>query len=148
MSRVFRAQYCPSMYQCTTPPIGVRKSKRVLREAKQFISEWRAESGASRPYVRVRFPLAGDDPAKSRRHQRVFIDDFHYHIESKNLEDAAGRYRLLPCVKELLKHSTDTPTPTEHGNLLLEGRTPEGERFRVIIRPEKKGGVLQSFYPN
>jgi hypothetical protein len=127
------------MYQCKTPPIGTRKPKKVLQEAREFIDKWRAESSGARPYVRVRF---------LPRHQRVFIDDFHYHIESKKLENMVGRYRLLPCVKELLKHSTDKPTPTEHGNLLLDGLTPEGEPFRVIIRPEKKGGTLQSFYPN
>ena len=81
------------------------------------------------------------------RRQRVFIDDFHFHIETKPLADAVGRYRLLPCVREVLMHCEDTPEPTPRGNLKLVGITPEGERFAVIIRPEKKGGVLQSFYP-
>jgi len=79
--------------------------------------------------------------------QRVFIEDVHYHIDAKNFRDMVGRYRLLPCVWELLKHSRDTPEPTKRGNLKLVGMTPEGERFAVIIRPEKGGGVLQSFYP-
>ena len=34
------------------------------------------------------------------------------------------------------------------GNMMLEGLTPDGEKFRVIIRPEKGGGCLQSFYPS
>jgi hypothetical protein len=81
------------------------------------------------------------------RRQRVFIDDFHFHIETKSLADTVGRYRLLPCVRELLMHTTDTPEPTPRGNMKLVGITPEGDRFAVIIRPEKTGGVLQSFYP-
>lgn len=78
---------------------------------------------------------------------KVFIDDFHHHIENKNYEDMVGRYRLLPCVRELLKKTGDAPVLTAHGNLMLDGVTPGGTRFRVIIRPEKKGGCLQSFYP-
>jgi len=77
---------------------------------------------------------------------KVFIDDFHYHIESKSDADMVGRYRLVPCVKELLRKTTDSPTITSDGNLMLDGMTPDGTRFRVIIRPEKRGGALQSFY--
>jgi len=57
-----------------------------------------------------------------------------------------SRYRLLPCVKELLKRCTETPEETGDGNLLLRGMTPSGDKFNVIIRPEKDGATLQSFY--
>jgi hypothetical protein len=126
------------MYQFKTPPISSRKAKRVINEAHRLMRGWRAESPGSRPYVRVRF---------LGRRRRVFIDDFHYHIETKPFRDMIGRYRLLPCVQELLKKTADVPTETEHGNLMLEGMTPEGEKFQVIIRPEKRGGCLQSFFP-
>jgi len=129
----------PCMYQCTTPPIALRTNKRILREAYWFMKMWRAESKGSRPHVRVKF---------LGRKQRVFIDDFHYHIEVKGLENMVGRYRLFPCVRELVKHSTDIPVETSDGNLMLEGMTPDGEKFRVIVRPEKRGGCLQSFYPS
>jgi len=78
---------------------------------------------------------------------KVFIDDFHFHIDSKSPEDRIGRYRVVPCVRELLRRTTDCPVMTPHGNLELKGKTPDGQGFTVIIRPEKKGGVLQSFYP-
>lgn len=78
--------------------------------------------------------------------QRVFIDDSHFHIEKKDRVDMVARFRLLPCVKELLRNSRDTPHTTRDGNLMLDGMTPTGDQFRVIIRPEKKGGCLQSFY--
>jgi len=125
------------MYLCKTLPITASKTKRVLSEAYSFIKEWRGQSRGSRPYVRVNF-LKG--------HQRVFIDDFHYHIEKKELPDRVERFRLLPCVKELLKNTRDEPRITRDGNLMLEGTTPTGDQFAVIIRPEKKGGCLQTFY--
>jgi hypothetical protein len=125
------------MYQCNTHPIQSRKAKRVIAEARRIIEQWRKESRGSRPYVRVICPgLSG----------KVFIDDFHYHIESKDYGEMVRRFRLIPCVRELLRKTTDTPQVTEHGNLLLDGMTPNGTRFRVIIRPEKRGGCLQSFY--
>ncbi|MBI5570508.1 MAG: hypothetical protein HY914_11230 [Desulfomonile tiedjei] len=102
------------------------------------MTEWRKKSRGSRPCIRVKCcGLQG----------RVFIDDFHYHIEKKSDPDMVGRYRLLPCVIELLRKTMDTPEPTADGNLMLEGLTPDGLKFRVIIRLEKKGGCLQSFYP-
>ncbi|MFH0826073.1 MAG: hypothetical protein V2B18_25245 [Pseudomonadota bacterium] len=78
---------------------------------------------------------------------KVFIDDFHYHIEAKGDHDMVGRYRLTPCVMELLTKATEEPEATPYGNLMLQGMTPDGEKFRVIIRPEKEGGALQSYYP-
>ena len=126
------------MYLCQVRPLKASKHTRILSRAHDFIKRWRAESPGSRPYVRVKCPgLNG----------KVFIDDFHYHIEAKGGRNMTGRYRLLPCVKELLKKTMDTPVLTKQGNLMLEGITPEGSKFRVIIRPEKKGGCLQSFYP-
>jgi len=126
------------MYRCKTPSISSRKNKRVINEARRVIAAWRAESRGSRPYVRVKCPGFNG---------KVFIDDFHFHIDSKSLEDGIGRCRLIPCVRELLKRTTDCPVPTPHGNLMLEGTTPDGQAFRVLIRPEKRGGVLQSFHP-
>lgn len=128
----------PKVYQCKTPPIGHRKDQRVIFEAKSLIRQWREDSPGSRPYVRVKF---------LGRKGRVFIDDFHYHFDKgKRLRDRVGRYRLVPCVQELLKNTTAEPVITENGNLLLFGATPDGQRFCVIVRPEKKGGALQSFY--
>jgi hypothetical protein len=126
------------MYQCRTPQISSNKAGRVVAKGLRIIKEWRAKSPGSRPYIRVRF---------LGRKGRVFIDDFHYHIDAKPFWDRVGRYRLLPCVRELLAHSTDSPETTSHGNLSLDGVTADGTKFRVIIRPEEKGGVLQSFYP-
>jgi len=128
----------PVMYQCTTPPIRSRKAKRVHAEAQRYIKQWRRQSKGARPYVRVKF--LGEN-------RRVFIDDFHYHIETKSFPDMIGRYRLVPCVKELLQHTTDEPEATKDGNLVLDGMTPDGERFIVILRPVKKGACLQSFFP-
>jgi len=125
------------MYQCKTPPIHSRKAKRVIAEANRLLSSWRMGSRGSRPCIRAKF---------LGKKQRIFIEDVHYHIDEKSFKDMVGRYRLLPCVGELLRHTRDTPESTPHGNLKLIGMTPEGDRFAVIVRPEKGGGVLQSFY--
>lgn len=128
----------PIMYKCKSFPIRARKAKRTIEQARRFIEQWRKESRGSRPYVRV---ICGGLKGK------VFIDDFHYHIEDKDYGDMVGRYRLVPCVRELLRKTRDVPTATADGNLMLDGITRDGTRFRVIIRPEKRGGCLQSFYP-
>jgi len=70
------------------------------------------------------------------------MNDFHYHIEAKSFGDMTGRYRLLPCVLELLKKTSDVPKETEHGNLMLEGMTPQGEKFQVIIFVRRREGVV------
>ena len=111
----------------------------MIAEARRIIEQWRQECPGSRSYVRVVCPgLKG----------KVFIDDFHFHIEHKDNADMVRRYRLVPCVRELLRKTTDTPQATEDGNLMLNGMTPDGTLFKVIIRPEKRGGCLQSFYPS
>lgn len=125
------------MYQCKVSEVTARGNNRVIKQAREFIDVWKSECPGSRPYVRVKF---------LGKKQRVFIDDFHYHIETKSLKDMVGRYRLIPCVKELLQYSSDEPSITKDENLMLEGQTPTGDKFIVVIRPEKKGGCLQSFY--
>jgi len=127
------------MYQCKTRPIDSRKTKQVIAEARRLIKKWRARSAGTRPYLRV----------KSRGLKgKVYIDDFHFHIDAKGYGDMIGRYRLVPCVIELLRKTHDEPLPTKRGNLMFEGTTPDGQRFKVIVRPEKQGGCLQSFYPS
>jgi len=128
------------MYQCRTPPLKAAKRGRIVTKAHAFIREWRTESPGSRPYVRVKF--------LGRGKQRVFIDTFQKHIEEKTDREMMRRYPLLPCVKELLTKTTDAPTRTKDGNLMLEGMTPDGMTFKTILRLGKRGLCLWSFYPD
>ena len=112
--------------------------------ARDFIQNWEAQCGGQRLHVRVKF---FDEPTK------VYINPAFRHIRRQRyILDVARRMRLLPCVKELLEESTDTPSKTVDGNLVLEGKTPTKEEFRVILGYGKieAGGQtcnLVTFYP-
>ncbi len=113
--------------------------------ARHFITEWKGESPGAHPFVEVK---CFGEPL-----QKVFIASAFLHIEDKRfLPNIARRYRLLPCVRELLKESTERPEPTQDGNLMLEGKAPTKETFRVIIgrgmiEPGLDGYKLVTFYP-
>lgn len=118
----------------------------VLAGAYQFIDEWRSENPGTNPYVEVK--CFGDPP------QRVYINPAFRYIEGKHRRDVARRYRLLPCVKELLKESTDTPVRGIRGNLILKGQAPPfKEKFFVCIEdnaeiaPGLYGHKLVNFFP-
>ena len=108
------------MYFCKVHPITASKHGRIVSKAHEFVRRGRAESPGSRPYVRVKCPgLNG----------KVFIDDFHYHIETKGGRNMTGRYRLLPCVKELLKKTTDTQCRQDRGILCWKGSHRKARSF-------------------
>jgi hypothetical protein len=118
----------------------------VISWGYEFIDQWRAESMGPNPYVEVR---CFGNPS-----QRVYINNAFRYIEEKAPEDIARRYRFLPCVRELLKESSDPPTAGRRGNLLLEGQAPPfKEKFIVIIENNAKIGPglygyrLVNFYP-
>ncbi|MBM3300541.1 MAG: hypothetical protein FJY85_11355, partial [Deltaproteobacteria bacterium] len=81
-----------------------------------MIERWREASPGSKPCVRVKCEgFSG----------KVFIDDFHYHIENKDYGEMVRRYRLVPCVRELLRKTTDQPIDTKDGNFMLDRTTPD-----------------------
>lgn len=127
------------MYQCKTPALKSSKHGKLIIKARDFVQKWTAQSAGSRPYVRVKFLERGK--------QRVFVDLFENHLKGKSKREKTRRYPLLPCVRELLRNSTDCPIVTKDGNLMLEGATADGETFKVIIKDSEKGLYLWSFYP-
>ncbi len=154
-------QYSHWMYRCLEFPYPIfNKSRRfgkviipdekveiVISHAYQIIDEWQRESPGPNPYVVVR--CFGDPP------QRVYINPAFDYIERKQQrKDIARRYRLLRCVKELLKESPDIPVQGRRGNLMLEGQAPPfKERFFVCIEdsgevaPGLYGHKLVNFFP-
>jgi hypothetical protein len=134
------------MYKCKVfpYPITSKRPEKVMPSANRFLREWEAESSKSRPHVTVK---CFGEPAK------VFIGPGFRHIrKERHILDVARRFRFLPCVKELLTESEERPVPTRDGNLMLEGRAPTKERFRVIIgKGEIEEGIetykLVTFYP-
>jgi hypothetical protein len=129
-------------YKCKTfpYPIGSKRPDKVLPAADEFIAEWLSESPPEqRPCVEVKCFGKTD---------QVFIEPAFRHIrEKRHLPDVARRLRFLPCVKELLEQTTDTPVTTNSGSFMLEGKAGTGERFRAILGLDKEGYSLISFYP-
>lgn len=119
--------------------------QRVLPAAYEFVTRWKAETPAPHHYVLVK---CFGEPRR-----QVFINRVFKHIEGKHPKDIARRYRFLPCVKELLEESTETPVPTRTGALLLAGKAaPYKETFAVIIAEVQVApGVfdysLETWYP-
>jgi hypothetical protein len=128
------------MFVCRIVPIAHRKNNRVLQEANQIIEKHRKKCAGSRPYILS---------AKLKTKVKFFIDDFHYHLDNKSLPNRVERYRLIPCVFELLKFTEEWPPRKGTGEncYMLTGQTPDGKCFEVIIRKEAENFVLQSLYP-
>lgn len=134
------------MYKCLTYPypIGSKRPDKVMPAAQRFIEQWESES-TGRPHVMVR---CFGEPLR-----KVYIKPGFRHMrQQRNILDIARRFRFLPCVKELLVESTEEPADTRDGNLMLEGKAPTKELFRVILgRGEPECGQetykLITFYP-
>lgn len=130
------------MYKCKVFPYPIRSKHpdKVLPAANELITEWERECGDQRLHVIAK---CFDNPTK------VFVGPGLRHIrQDRHILDSARRLRFLPCVKELLAESTDTPIPTKDGNYLLRGRAPTGEYFRVILGWDAEGYRLVTFYPS
>jgi len=116
------------MYKCKVfpYPITSKRPTQVMPAAYEFIKNWQAECPGPHPYVLVK---CFGEPLR-----KVYLNAGFRHIDTKRyVPNIARRYRLLPCVKELLEESEDPPILTRDGNLMLEGKAPTKERFRVII---------------
>lgn len=122
--------------------------QRVIPAAYAFIEKWQAETPEPHHYVTVK--------CFGKPYQKVFINSAFVHTErKKNPRNLARRYRFLPCVKDLLMNSEDTPLPTLDGHLFLVGKAPPyNEVFKVILSsypvrlaPELEGRNLISFFP-
>jgi hypothetical protein len=150
------------MYKCLQRPnpVGKGDSKdgwgfappdKVLPIAKAFIENWKAQFTDRQIYVDLKcFP----EPTL------LYVNSGFRHIEGANERlrkpspaQIARRYRFLPCVRELLENSKETPEPTRDGNLMLSGKTePYNERFKVIfgigeLPTGKYDYKLITFYP-
>lgn len=135
------------MYKCKVfpYPITSKRPEKVMPAAYEFIRKWQAECPGPHPHVFVTFfgePLS-----------KVYISPGLRHVDTKRyVPNIARRYRFLPCVKELLMESEETPLPTKDGNLMLEGKAPTKEEFRVVlgmgtIEDGRQTYKLVTFYP-
>jgi hypothetical protein len=135
----------PIGYPHPTKGYVLVRPDRVLPSAYQFIREWKRRTPPPHHFVLVR--CFGEPPVP------VYINGAFKHVERKSARDIARRYRFLPCVKELLEESEETPISTKTGTLLLEGKAaPYNETFAVIleetlIAPGLAGVCLKTWYP-
>jgi hypothetical protein len=122
-------QYLCRMYQCREQPFKHPHSKRVFRAAYAFLKKWKEETGVVPPSVLVK---AFTPP------EQVLLNWFRSHTEKNAEPDKERRYRLLPCVRELLENTTAPPTPRGCDNFALDGLSPDGTSFKVILRRDRQ----------
>jgi len=143
--------------RCFPYPIGklhytrghvIIRPKKVIPAAYEFIEAWQSETPEPHHYVEVK--------CFGEPYRKVFINSAFGHTEQKkDPYNLARRYRFLPCVRELLMNSEDTPERTRDGNLALVGKAPPfNEQFKVILssypvrlEPGLEGYNLISFFP-
>jgi hypothetical protein len=120
------------MYQCRANTF-TGKSRKVFSKGKEFFRQWYADTGTSPPSIRV--------PAVSRR--PILINWLKRHIDAKPVADKITRYRILPCVRELLENTPDSPVQEtdESGEPadVFYGLTPQGWEFKVTIKRDRHG---------
>ncbi len=105
----------------------------------EFFGRKVSQKGGGRPYIMS---------AKLKPPVKFFIDDFHYHLDKKPLLDRVSRYRLMPCVFELLRFTEEWPEKGSGENYyVFTGQTPDGTYFKVVVRRENPNYVLQTIYP-
>lgn len=138
------------MYQCKIEPILGHDSKIVLEKSKSFLRAWienAPKTAKGRSFIQVTW-------FKSR--QEIYLDYLASHLDNKGLNDQIRRYRLIPCVRELLEKSKENPismdSTDKHNKWNLVGLTPRGVSFYVIISQFRGGKLsgerfLNTFYP-
>jgi hypothetical protein len=120
------------MYKCSVLPYHRRQQKEVFDWFNEYAERLKKKQDSVRLYV---WSNCFGKPEK------IFIDGFaHWEPRDnpprsgKSANQRAVRYRLLPCVIELLEKTPDEPdfNPKE-GRYELVGKTPNGIYFKVVL---------------
>lgn len=134
------------MYQCKTEPISGHPNIEIVKRGEAFLKKWMDECPKKlqwRPFTRVRW-IDGE--------VEIFLDRFLPHWNRKSLIQKAPRYRLLPCVRELLDKNREKPVimdgTREQNKWGLVGLTPRGKSFLVIVGEFTEGDYFGEFYLN
>ncbi len=132
------------MYHCKINPISGHNTISILKKGEAFLKSWLEgcpKNASKRPFIRLRWLNAN-----------LFIDHVGPHWKKKSMKDKAARYGVLPCVKELLDKSKDEPTLLEQTKdqikWILEGLTPKGQHFQVIIAQFQDGKNAGEYFLN
>lgn len=134
-----------SIFCSKESPIRCRNNKAIFRESRKFYKQWCKDCSGRKAKRR---PSVKSKSLKNGRGQKrkIFIDRFQEHLKSKNKYNVARRVRLLPCVRDLLENSGETPI--KRGNdYQFTGKTPCGGLFKVIIKETANKLYLFTFYP-
>jgi hypothetical protein len=124
------------MYICTKGVINCEIADEILSIARRLIDEEREKE---KDY---KIPLIKGHKTKIK----YYINVFHRHFDEKEYKDVVGRYSLTPCVFELLRFTRDKPEFSEGKNYFLLGRSGCEKDFKVIVRKDKDGYVLRSYF--
>lgn len=132
------------MYQCKTDPILGHNSKSIFKKGEAFLKNWLEgcpKHTNKRPFIRLKWMKAN-----------LFLDYIEPHWKKKSVKDKAARFGVLPCVKELLESNKDEPILMDQTKdqikWILEGLTPRGQHFQVIIGQFQKGKNAGEYFLN
>ena len=89
------------------------------------------------------------------RKDKIFFTHFWAHLAQRSPGQRARRLKYLPCALELVRKSRHEPNSKENPNRQREilhrfaGLTPDGEKFMVQIKEDKKTNrkELMSVFP-
>jgi len=118
------------IYQCKTSPIYGRRYSDVAPIARKLFHEIEKKT-KRKPYIRSRY----------FNKEKIFLNQFWQHLETKNFGDRKRRLKYYPCALELVRLNSLAPTSRkEHGEMLhrFAGKSPNGEDFYVQIREDSK----------
>lgn len=105
--------------------------KRVRREYHAI----QKKTPRRQPYIR----------SKYFTRDKVFINEFWNHLESKSWADRLRRLKLFPCAIDLLMNTTVSPEVTQKAHRSGEvfyrfsGQTADGQFYYVQVRQNSKG---------
>jgi hypothetical protein len=133
-------QHCSGTYVCHEETLTGKPAK-VFNAGKAFFAKWYIDAGPSPPSIFV-----------AVLEEQVLIRALKGHLDSKPIPQRSPRYKILPCVRELLENTTYLPEviKDEEGKVsyVFFGVTPRGWEFKVVVKRDSQGKLrLITCYP-
>lgn len=116
----------------------------IIKEAREIIDEIRNQCLDKSPNKANRRAFI---KSIQQNKTKFYIDNFHEHFHKRPFADMGRRYSLIPCVFELLQFTKEEPAYSKKSNYYFLGKSADDKMFKVVVRKEKTGYVLLTFFP-